>query len=71
MSFWDKLDYIGANPYISFTDSPNPDPAAADRRLDQAVATFWHVQRSHREGFGENISAIDALRRIARSTARS
>ncbi|MBM6579511.1 hypothetical protein ILT44_04895 [Microvirga sp. BT689] len=64
VSFWDKLDYIGANPYISFTDSPNP-------TLQQLIdgwtrpSKFGHVSQPIVERFGENISAIDALQRIA------
>jgi Ca2+-binding RTX toxin-like protein len=64
VSFWDKLDYIGANPYISFTDSPNP-------TLQQLIdgwtkpSKFGHVSQPIVDRFQENISAIDALKRVA------
>lgn len=64
VSFWDALDYIGANPYISFTNSDNP-------TLQQLIdgwtkpSQFWHVSQPIIDKYGENISAIDALRRVA------
>ncbi|MBB4039267.1 hypothetical protein GGR34_000902 [Microvirga flocculans] len=65
LSFWDKLDYMGANPYISFTqDNANP-------TLQQLIdgwtkpSDVWGVRTPIEERFGENISAMDALKRIA------
>ena len=65
VSFWDKLDYMGANPYISFTqDNPNP---SLQQLLDgwTKPSEVWGVKTPIVERFGENISAIDALKRIA------
>jgi Ca2+-binding RTX toxin-like protein len=65
VSFWDKLDYLGANPYISFTqDSINP---SLQELIDgwTKPSNVWGVRTPIEEKFGENISAIDALRRVA------
>ncbi|MDQ4099356.1 MAG: glycoside hydrolase TIM-barrel-like domain-containing protein [Chloroflexota bacterium] len=64
VGFWDVLDYIGANPYISFTDSDNP---TVQQLIDgwTKPSKFGHVSQPIVDRFGENISAIDALQRIA------
>ena len=64
VSFWDRLDYIGANPYISFTDNPNP---TVQQLIDgwTKPSPFFHVRDPIEQAFGENISAIDALQRVA------
>jgi Ca2+-binding RTX toxin-like protein len=65
VSFWDKLDYMGANPYISFTqDNKNP---SLQQLIDgwTKPSEIWGVKTPIEDRFGENISAIDALKRIA------
>ncbi|MGO4389335.1 hypothetical protein AB4Y85_17545 [Microvirga sp. 2YAF29] len=65
VSFWDKLDYIGANPYISFTEDNN-NPTLAEL-IDgwTKPSNIWSVRTPIEERFGENISAMDAMQRIA------
>jgi len=68
VSFWDQLDYIGANPYIPFTDSNNP-------TLQQLIdgwtkpSSLWGVRTPINHNFGEGkaneMSAMDALKAIA------
>lgn len=65
IEFWDELDYMGANPYISFTqDSVNP---SLQQLIDgwTKPSDVWGVRTPIVERFGENISAMDALKRIA------
>ncbi|MGO4389384.1 hypothetical protein AB4Y85_17790 [Microvirga sp. 2YAF29] len=69
LSFWDKLDYVGANPYISFTDLLDP-------TIQQLVdgwtkpSEFYHTREPIEARFGENISAIEALKRISELTGK-
>ncbi|MGO4705280.1 cadherin domain-containing protein [Microvirga sp. 2MCAF38] len=69
VSFWDKLDYVGANPYISFTDLENP---TVQQLIDgwTKPSQFSHVRDPIEARFGENISAIEALKRIAEQAGK-
>ncbi|WP_230530962.1 glycoside hydrolase family 113 [Microvirga roseola] len=69
VGFWDALDYVGANPYISFTDSPNP---TVQQLIDAWTkpSQFGHVSQPIVDRFGENISAIEELQRIAEQAGK-
>ncbi|HEY8384393.1 MAG TPA: glycoside hydrolase TIM-barrel-like domain-containing protein [Microvirga sp.] len=63
IDFWDALDYVGANPYIAFTDLDDP-------TLDQLVdgwtlpSPLGSTNDAIEAKFGVNMSAIDALKLI-------
>jgi|GEM_PF-3850936 len=65
VEFWDKLDYIGTNPYIAFTQN-NFNPTLQQlidgwtKPSDVSSTSVPIIQK-----FGQNISAMDALKRIA------
>jgi Ca2+-binding RTX toxin-like protein len=63
VEFWDQLDYVGANPYIAFTDD-NPNPTVQQlvdgwTKPNQTSSTVYAI--------GTQISAIDALKQVAQN----
>ncbi|MGF9761486.1 glycoside hydrolase TIM-barrel-like domain-containing protein [Microvirga sp. 0TCS3.31] len=69
VEFWDQLDYIGANPYIAFTNS-NENPTVQQlvdgwTKPSDVESTFRPIIAK----YGQNISAMEALQRLSQEFA--